>query len=245
MKLSKFIAINESKGFKNKATLIYEALVDNIQSAHYEQREDMIIFNVGKATSMSAFTGLDLIIKKCKKPVSGLARRKSTGGYLILLCVTELPNITDMQSFLEKSNISTKLINGIRRYMELGLDDRSNDSFSTDYEKNKHYNTSDVFEKMYQKIVKEIRSKVEEMERVISSFEKQKEETGNPSRKATLTLAIDKLKEDYLGTSFRDFMKKVNNIIEEIDSSFMENLDKENKKLLESRLKQLYEKLSN
>ena len=229
---------------RNKAYLLVEAFIDNLKDAHYSTSTNQMVFNVGRTAKLSKFSGLDLVIRKNTSQRIRLAKRRNKESYAVVIDVKEMPSITELEPFLEKKSIMFHVVEEVEKYMDLLSNTiESSTTSMTDYEKVKHYNSKEEFEKVYQELVKRLSEKKGELDKLVKNFEKQMEETGNPSRKSTLKLAIDKLKSDYLGKTYRDFLKIAFEELNNISPDFKENLDKDNKKILENRLKQFYEEI--
>lgn len=245
MSLSRFIQFNEGV-MRNKAFLVFEAFVDNILDSHYKKTDSSITFNVGKTAKLSRFSGLDFVIRTTNNSAVRLAKKKEGNGFAIVVDVKQLPAIQDLDDFLNKKSLANKIVEELEKYIEINSDNVSDNEVSklTDYEKSKLFNSREKFEETYQKLVSEFNKKIQDLEKLVSNFEKEIEETGNPSRRATLEMAIEKLKKDYLGSSYKDFTKIAYELLEEIEPQFKEHIDKDNKKLLDSRLKQFYQELT-
>lgn len=244
MSFKTFIALNEGE-YINKANLIIQAFIDNLKTAHYNKSENSISFNIGKAVKIAKFSNLELVIRVTSSFQDiKLGKRKDSGRFAIVVNVSELPNITELEKILEKPSIMRPITKAIEQYLELSLNsDNFNDGYLTDYEKNKKFNQREVFEEHYQKLVNALKDKYSELKKMLDNFERQKAETDNSSRKVTLDMAIDKLKSDYMGKNFKAFQSKAMKTLEEISPDFKSNLNKDNKKILEDRLKQFFEEL--
>jgi len=243
MSFRNFIQINEGE-YVNKATLIYQAFIDNLETAHYNKRDGDITFNIGKTAKIAKFADLELVLRKSSESNVRLAKRKSSDVFCIVIDLTSLPTSNELETVLEKPAVMRPAIEAIETYLDKKRGSTNEDSgYLTDYEKSKKYNEKEVFEEHYQKLVEKLKEKYSEVQKMVGNFERQKEETENSSRKVTLDMAIDKIKKDTLGKTFKEFLSKAYSILDEINSDFKENMDKEKKKILESRLKQFYEEL--
>lgn len=242
MSLKTFIQINEGE-YANKATLIYQAFIDNLETAHYNKQDGSMSFNIGKAAKIAKFADLELVLRESPKMNVRLAKRKNSDNYAIVVDMPEIPNINELEAKLESPKIMRPAVEAIESYLEYKRKSPTDSDYLTDYEKTKRYNEKEVFEEHYQKLIEKLREKYSELEKMISNFEEQKEQTGNSSRKVTLDMAIDKLKNDYLGKTYKEFSSKAYSILDEINPDFRENMDKDHKNILDSRLKDFYEEL--
>lgn len=231
--------------YANKATLIYQAFIDNIETAHYNKTEQSISFNVGKAAKLAKFSNLELVLRVSDSSGVRLARRKEGGNFAVVVNLSELPSMDGLEKKLETPQIMRPAIGAIEQYLDIKRTSKSDSDsgYLTDYEKAKQFNEKSTFEEHYQKLVEKLREKYSELQKMISNFEKQKEETENSSRKVTLDMAIEKLKAEYIGKNFKEFQSKAFKLLDEINKDFKNNLDKEHKNILESRLKDFYEEL--
>jgi len=234
--------MNEGE-YANKATLIYQAFIDNLETAHYNKKDGSMSFNIGKAAKIAKFADLELVLREAPTQNIRLAKRTNSDNFAIVIDTKAIPNIGELESKLESPQIMRPVVQAIETYLGYKRKSPTNSDYLTDYEKTKHYNQKEVFEENYQKLVDRLREKYSELEKMISNFEQQKEKTDNSSRKVTLDMAIDKLKNEYLGKTYKEFSSKAYKILDEVNPDFKENLDKEHKNILDSRLKQFYEEL--
>lgn len=241
MSLKTFITLNEGE-YANKATLIYQAFIDNLESAHYNKDETMLSFNVGKAAKISKFSDLELVLRQSSSKNVKLGKRNANGNFAVVIDLPELPDITELEKKLELPEIMRPAVAAIETYLTMNKNAPKKE-YMTDYEKAKHFNNREVFEEQYQKLISKLREKKAELEKLTANFEKQKEQTDNSSRRVTLDMAIDKLKSDYMGKNAKEFLTKAYKLLEEMDPDFKNNLNKDMKKILEDRLKQFYEEL--
>lgn len=242
MSLKTFIQLNEGE-YANKATLIYQAFIDNLESAHYNKDESIMSFNVGKAAKISKFSDLELVLRQSNTTNVQLGKRNSNGNFAVVIDLPEIPAIPELETALEKPEVMRRAVAAIENYLTMSKGSPKKD-YMTDYEKTKHYNSREVFEDNYQKLISKLREKKAELGKLISNFEEQKAQTDNSSRKVTLDMAIEKLKSDYLGKNSKEFLGKAYKLLEEIEPDFKNNLDKDKKKILEDRLKQFYEEMA-
>ena len=242
MSLKTFIQLNEGE-YANKATLIYQAFIDNLESAHYNRDESILSFNVGKATKISKFSDLELVLRQSHSTNIQLGKRNSTGNFAVVIDLRELPAIPELEKVLEKPEVMRPAVAAIENYLTMSKGSPKKE-YMTDYEKTKHFNNREIFEETYQKLITKLQEKKRELAKLISNFEEQKKQTENSSRRVTLDMAIDKLKADYLGKTAKEFLSKAYKLLDELEPDFRNNLDKDKKKILEDRLKQFYEEVA-
>jgi len=247
MSFNTFLTLTEGE-LANKASLILQAFIDNIDTAHYTKDDSKITFNVGKTIKVSRYSGLELVIRENSSENIRLGKSKS-GNYAIVIDTSQLPSMSELEKFLESKRVMPETVNRIEEFIELkrgmGSDGDSSDVTKlTKYEQSKHFNSRELFEETYQKLVEALKSKITELEKILDNFKKEMEETNNPSRRVTLEMAMEKLKKEYIGSSEKDFINNAHKVLDEIAPQFRENLDKDNKKMLEDRLKQFFEEVS-
>lgn len=245
MSFKTFIQLYEGE-YLNKATLIYQAFIDNLETTHYNKGDNYVSFNIGKAAKIAKFSDLELVIREASTSSVRLAKRKSgNNNFAVVIEVRDIPQITELAELLENPKVMRPATGAIEKYLNLKRStvSDSDDSYLTDYEKVKRYNEKEVFEDHYQQLVKKLQEKYSELRKMLDNFEKQIEKTDNSSRKVTLEMAAEKLKNDYIGKSYKDFQSKAFKLLDEINKDFRENLEKDKKKILEDRLKQFYEEL--
>lgn len=246
MGFNSFLNLTEGQ-MANKASLIMQAFIDNIGSSHYKKDDDSITFNVGRTIKISKYSNLRLIVRERDSENIRLGK-SNDGSFAIVVDTESLPDITNMDEFLEGNKVMPQVVDCIEKYIEYKKSHKINDdedvSKMTKYEKDKHYNSKEAFEETYQKLIQALNEKIEQFEQMSKNFKEQIEKTQNPSRKVTLELAIDKLKNDYIGKSDKDFMSMAYKELDKISPDFKNSLDKDNKKILEDRLKQFYEEIT-
>lgn len=247
MSLNTFLMLNEGE-LANKASLIVQAFIDNVGSAHYEIKDGgMLRFNVGKTIKISRYADLCIVIRESDSSAIRLGK-DSSDKFVIVIDVPDLPSVTEVEQFLEKTEIMGKVIECVEQFIEIkksykGEGSEISTKQMSKYEKSKHYNSREKFESVYQNLVKALREKMSDLEKITSNFESQIEQTGNTSRRVTLELAIEKLKSEYLGKNEKEFIGKAYKVLDEMEPGFRENLEKENKNMLDDRLRQFYEEL--
>lgn len=243
MSLRKFIQLNEGE-YANKATLIYQAFIDNLETAHYNKDESLLSFNVGKAAKIAKFSDLELVLRKSNTESVKLGKRKSSGNFAVVIDLAELPPIPELEKVLERPQVMRPAVTAIESYLNMRRGRGSaKGEYMTDYEKTKHFNNREIFEETYQALINKLREKKAELDKIVSKFEEEKKQTDNSSRKVTLDMAIEKVKADYMGKNAKEFLSKAYKVLEEIEPDFKNNLDKDKKKVLEDRLKQFYEEV--
>lgn len=247
MSFTTFITLNEGE-YINKANLIFQSFIDNIKTSHYNKEDTSLSFNIGKTIKIAKFSDLELVIRENQNSNDvKLGKRRNSGTFAIVVDMKQIPNVIELENKLEHPTIMRPIVKAIEDYLEKKLHDNisSNEEsgYMTDYEKRKNFNQREFFEENYQKLIRALKEKYSELKKMLNNFDRQIKNTDNSSRKVTLEMAADKLKSEYIGKSFKDFQNKAMAILDDISPDFKNNLDKDNKKILEDRLKQFYEEL--
>lgn len=241
MSFKTFVTIMEGE-YANKAMLVLQSFIDNLKSAHYDNDGNKLTFNVGNAIKLAKFSNLEIVLRSGNEVSVKLGKRTDSDTYAVVVDLKHVPTIREVYKVLEHPKIMQPVVAEIEKYLGItrSQDNKIDDSKLTNYERIKKYNSDESFEETYTEFVKRLKQKRLELDKMISNFEEQKASTGNSSRKVTLDLAIEKLKSDYFGKTFKDFKSKAYSLLNEIHQGFRENLNKENKEILEDRLEQIY-----
>lgn len=239
----------------NQASLLFHAVIDNLDNSHFTYDEDSgkLKFNVGKVSRNSSFSHINLIIIRSEDEnyIKPAKLKDDSNSFAVVIKHREFPeSIKDVDEFLESSERSMDIIKSLAEIIRVAPPDYGDDgsgssNSKTEYEKEKHYNTRDVFEKMYQAGVKKMLEKMDSLKSSIEELEKKIESTGVSSRKATYKMAIENLKNDVLGNNLSKFKSNFMKVLDDVDSEFKDHLDSENKKRLNSRIEQFYSELEN
>jgi hypothetical protein len=230
----------EKKKKYNQASLLLHAVIDNLDDSHfmYDKEKGRLEFNVGKVARNSKFSHIDFVIVKKDDEFIKPARKKSSGNYVIVVSTPEFPDVKDVDDFLEASKRSVDVINALADIINHAPESNSNNK--TDYEKQKDFNSRDVFEDTYQQAVRKMLEQVKQYKKSEEEFEEKIENSGIASRKATYKLALQKIKKDMIGENVSQFKAIFMKVLDEIVPGFKDNLDAENRKRLNSRIEQFY-----
>jgi hypothetical protein len=235
----------EKKKKYNQASLLLHAIVDNLDNSHfmYDKEKGRLEFNVGKVARKSNFSHIDFIIIKSNKESVRPAKRNNTERFAVVVTTPEFPKIENVDSFLESSNRSVDIIDSLAEILKV-MPESSNEGSKTDYEKEKNFNSREVFEDVYQKAVRKMMERLEQFKKSEEYFEDKIENSGIASRKATYKMALQKVKREMIGDTASQFKSIFMKVLDEIAPEFKENLNSENRKRLNSRIEQFYSEIA-
>lgn len=227
----------------NQASLLLHAIVDNLDDSHfmYDKEAGRLEFNVGKVARKSNFSHIDFIIMQKESESIRPAKRTNGDKYAIVVTTPEFPEVKDVDSFLEVSKRSIDVINSLAEI--LNQVPESDGNSKTGYEKEKDFNSREVFEDVYQKAVRKMMERVNQFKKSKQEFEDKIENSGITSRKATYKLALQKVKKEMIGEDASQFKSIFMKVLDEIAPEFKDNLDSENRKRLNSRIEQFYSEI--
>ena len=229
----------------NRASLALHAFVDNLDSAHYDASDNKLEYNLGEVIQNGFFSDVYIVITKGGSLSVRAAKRKSSDTYAIVIHTPTLPEVGKVDDFIENKSVAIPVIKELAKIAD-NLEEHGMDGSDrlTDHEQRKQLNNKDFFEKAYMMGVQQMNRYMERLEEQIENLRRKADNVGLASRKTTYLLAIEKLKEDAIGSDEKKFTSKFYDLIEEQHPNFKKFLDADNRKRLESRINQFYKKIS-
>lgn len=233
------------KGPLSTVELVFQQILDRVDHGHVDMEDDYIEFHIGKLIKKSNFD-VSLHIRRANSDIVRLAKRKSDDQYVIVVDTREeLPVRTEIDNFLAKNK---KIAQGLRSelidYIETKMDHDGEPELKTKDEEVDDDNTSANFEDRYQEMVQELKEKMQEYKEMVAELEEYMD-TENEGQRNTAKLAMRQLASEEFGEDIEAFKKIARGIMSHdgsgVNTGFANNLSKENKKRLDSRLENLYD----
>lgn len=229
--IEKFSDVN----VKNEADIVLHQIINNVDDSHVDYDESRLDFNVGILVKRSDYSRLFFTIFNDKSESVALAKNNKKDGYTIVINTSKFPSRLDIDKFLSSPEMYNKVKSQVQEFIENHSDKL--DKVVTSYESNKQINTDKNFEKLYTVISNSMKDKVKEYKEISSDIKTKLETTANEAEKQTLIRSLEKLKDEYFGTTFKRFKKLA---VEAVDID-LTRLQKEYKKKLDTRLENFYE----
>lgn len=234
MKFTQFL-VEQNKSHINQSDIIYHSILDNIDHGHVAYSDDQLKFNVGKIIKNSSYNNLEIVIKQGTDGVK-LGKHKESGTpTVVIFTEKKFPSQDKLGTFLENPELASNIKANIRKYLKNHHTPQLVDAeHASSYEKPKMYSAK--LEDHYKKLIKAIHNKIGDYHTAKTHVETKK--SGNEAKNQLKQAAIKHILNDTLGTSFKEFKKKV---MELDEASFIEHLPKELKDKVLSRLEGFYD----
>jgi hypothetical protein len=164
-----------------------------------------------------------------------LAKNTQKDGHTIVVSTSTYPDRLDIDDFIA----SKKVYNKIKNELVSFIDNYKNDEveFKTEYESAKEINNDKNFEKLYNIVIEAMKRRIQEYKDVSADIKEKIENTADEGRKQILVRSLDKLKDEYFGSTFKKFKK----IAAEAIDVDLTRFEKEYKKKFDDRLENYYE----
>lgn len=220
----------------NKYELAYNKLIYALDDAHVTTKDSYYEFNLGSVIKDAALKGLTVRVQKGPKEEVKLGRHKD-GRTVMVIFAKELPERSKIDTLLSDSKaIMTGFVDELEKFTHIYKSDE--EQTPSNHEKRHELLNKDTFEKKYEELMKAVEQKFEEYDSVLQDLKDQSEKTVSAFKMASLESAKKKLKEDYFGTSEKEFIKKMLKLPE---ADFIVHLEKEMLAKLNKRLENYYE----
>lgn len=230
----------------NVVELTYQKILDNIDTGHVDFDSDKIETDVGKLIKNSK-VNVKLVIRKSNENQIRLGKEKESETYAIVVDTTKgLPKRDEIDKFISRDEELTQGIkDSLKTYFKNYHDENKDDVTTTNHEDQAEANTSQVFEDRYEVMIKELNQRLSEFKEMTENLRNELENTQNKGERETIKRAIARLAKDEFGEDLNGFLKVARGIIskgpEGENTGFANNLSKQNKERLHSRLENYYE----
>lgn len=237
--------LTEKKGSALNADLIFQKLLDVLDHGHLDFDDDRIEFHVGRLTKNSS-VDLRCVIRNGDENSVRLGKNKETGEMTVVVDTTgNLPARSDIDSFLAKDRSRAQGFKGaVTEYLEDHHGEAEEPTSKTGYEDAANDNTSVNFEARYEQAVKGLREQITEFRGVVAELDAGLE-TEDYGKKETIKAAKKQLAKEYFGEDCDGFKKVARGLMSKDEhgenTGFANNLSKENKDRLDSRLESFYD----
>lgn len=198
--------LNESKNFRNEATLVLHKIIHMVDNGHVDMGENDIRFGVGPMVHKGSYDGLTVVIRKGGTETVRLGKTKDDKP-VIVIDTPKLPDRKEIDSMLEKRVFFDGFISAFSLYLQ------KMHNPNADY--NKHADELELennenFEDNYNALVAEFaKTNVEDFKKAIDEVNNHIDNNANLIKKETRKLSVDRLKSEYLGTSEAEFLSIV------------------------------------
>jgi hypothetical protein len=223
--------------FVNEADVVLHQIISNVDDSHVDYSKERLDFNVGTMVKRSDYFRLYLTILNGESYDCRLARNNQRDGFTIVITTDSFPARKEIDSFLSTKNVYGDVKEHIIKYVSEYKEDV--EGIYTTYEEVKSINTPEKFDDVYDEAVAEIKKRIEEFNEISADMEEKMETTANEVERESLVRGVEKLKDEYFGTTFKKFKRIVADIVD-ID---LTRFDKEYKRKWDARLEDFYENI--
>jgi hypothetical protein len=224
--------------FVNEADLVLHQIISNVDDSHVDYSKERLDFNLGTMIKRSDYFRLYLTVLNSDSYSCKLAQNNKRDGFTIVITTDKYPARKEIDTLLSNKNIYSDVKEHIITYISKYKEDV--DGVYTSYEEVKQINTPEKFDDIYNEAVAEIKRRIQEFEEISSDMEAKLETTANEVERESLVRGIEKLKDEYFGTTFKMFKRIIADLVE-ID---LTRFDKEYKQKWDSRLEDFYENIT-
>lgn len=234
MKFSQFLIEQHTarKLLNEKHELVLQKIIDAVDDGHVEYSDSKISFDVGVMTDSPQLRGLKLVIRQAHTDSIKLGQSKDGEYTIVIDSSKELPGRQDIDTFLASKPIYSGFKTAYETYI-MNHHDRDKEYEPNDTTTKLTANSRDSFEENYKTLTDAVATQREQYTKAVAELDKDLDSTANIGRKKAIELAKDRLKDDYLGKTSKEFVAKILALPE---ADFAKNLDKEWNAKLESRL---------
>ena len=224
--------INNSQ---NEADIVLHQVINNVDTSHMDYSDYRLDFNIGIMIRRSSYSKLYMTIINSNDEFVKLAKNLQKDGHSIVISTNDYPDRMKIDSFLSNKKIYTQVKDVIVDF----IDNYKNDEieFKTEYESAKEINNDKNFEKLYNIVIENMKRRIEEYKTIAADINDKIDNTANEAERQILVRSLDKLKDEYFGSTFKKFKK----IAAEAIDVDMTRFEKEYKKKFDERLENYYE----
>jgi hypothetical protein len=238
MRLIQYLVEQSNQKLLENHELVLQQVIDGIDDGHVDCAEDRMTFNIGNLINQPKLKGLDVIVRKMapgESPIR-LAQNKD-GNFVIVIDTDELPNRSDLDSYLSSKEIYGGFGQAYNSYIGKHFDP-TKEYDKNDTEKHLDFNNRDGFEKSFMELLKGIEDTNGKYNQSLTELDKEGENVAHHGRKQTLELARQNLRDEYIGKDAKEFIAKVLKLPQ---AEFSNSLDKTWRGKLDSRLSNYYD----
>ena len=236
----KHFLIEYAKPVKNQVDLMYQSLLDNIDTNHIEFSEGKLLFNVGKTIKNSTYNLLDFVVRVASKPAIRLGHDEEDKHAIVIDTTGKLPSRVSLKRFMEHGKYADRIKGEIKKYLKkVGKGEASGEDDpekATTYEKTRDINSN--YETHYENLIKAIDKKLEDLGKAKDYIKNKHGENANHAKLAMADAALGHLHNDEFGEGFNGFKSSVLKLPE---AQFIKQLESEPKKMILSRLESYWE----
>lgn len=237
MSFKNYLIEQHSHKLLERHDIVLQQIIDMIDSGHIDYAEDKVDFDIGTLIGQPKLKGLGVAIRKSadKSKKVRLGQRED-GGYAIVIDTDEIPVRQDIDALLSSKDVYGQFGSAFNRYMKTYFD-KTKEYDSTKNEVLAQTNNRDAFEGYYSELLKGIGEYRTEYDSAVGEIDKELGTVAHSGRKLSLELAKQKLRDEYIGATDKDFISKVMKLP---NAKFGDNLNKDWKAKLEARLGSYY-----
>jgi len=224
--------------FQNEADVVLHQIISNVDDSHVDYSKERLDFNIGTMIKRSDYFRLYITVLNSDSYNCRLAQNNKRDGFTIVISTDKYPARKEIDTLLSNksvySDVKQLIVDYISKYKE------DIDGVYTSYEEVKQINTPERFDDIYNEAVAEIKRRIQEFEEISADMEAKLEQSANEVERESLVRGIEKLKDEYFGTTFKTFKRIIADLVE-ID---LTRFDKEYKQKWDSRLEDFYENIT-
>lgn len=215
--------------------IVLQQIIDALDGGHIDYDDGKADFDIGTLINQPKLKGLGVAIRKGTKAGARLGQTKD-GKYSIVIDTDKMPARQDLDALLASKDIYAAFGIAYKDYMK-NYFDKTKEYDISDTEKHIQHNNRDGFEGYYQDLMKGISEYTGQYDAAVGELDKELETVAHSGRQMALELAKQKLRDEYIGASDKDFISKIMKLPQ---AEFSGSLNKDWKTKLESRLGSYY-----
>ncbi len=227
---------SKPQNLTEKYDLVLQQVIDGVDNGHVDYLDSKITFDIGEISDTPKLRGLKLVIRQGKSDSIKLGHSKDDTYAIVIDTTQPLPERKSIDTFLASKQVYAGFKKAYENYVN-NHHDKNKEYDSNDVENRVKHNSRESFEENYNGLIEAIRGQNKQYLAAVAEIDKELDNIANVGRKHALILAKEKLKDDYLGKSDKEFISKSLALPE---AEFSKHLEKEWKEKLESRLKSYY-----
>jgi hypothetical protein len=227
--------IEKINNTRNEADMVLHQIFNNVDESHVDYTEERLDFNVGIMVKRSGYSRLYVTIFNSDVNSVRLAENIKKNGFTIVINTTDYPERNTIDTFLSNKATYGDIKKELETFIEKYNDGET--EFVTAYEDNKQINTDEHFEKLYREVVDNMKRRVDDYKQIAADLNAQLDATADEGKKQTLVRALETLKDEHFGNTFKKFKK----IAGETVGIDLTRFEKDYKKKFDTRLEDFYE----
>lgn len=208
--------------------VLIKRLIDGIDAVHLEKDDrNRLIVNVGEATKDKKYDDLSIYLRYGRGDAAPRLASVRGGNYAIVIDVSD--DTKGLKDLLSSKDIFSAVDMNIEKYKQYSDNHE-------DYSEDEEDNVYDL-DSQYRKLIDVLNADLMEVKDRIENIAKRRDETADPAKSTTLSMAIDMVINQEFGSSPDEFVKKT---LKKDEAHFSAHLDKQQKDLLSSKLRSYY-----